>query len=193
MSPHDYALLAEEAYSAAPDIGKADSASRAIVRHTADGLVIAFPGSDNAACWLTDFDVRTVDVKGAGKIHAGFWSAWKAISAPVLAAINGQPVTFVGHSLGGALSLCAAAETTLAGHPPLSAWGFEPPRISPDLGVRTLLAKIPVHLFKFGSDPVPDVPFGWHQAALLTHIGPPDTLMPRIEDHALSRIIAALA
>ena len=47
MTPLDAAAIAQEAYIAAPDIGKADSASRAIVRTTAEGLVVAFPGSDN--------------------------------------------------------------------------------------------------------------------------------------------------
>jgi triacylglycerol lipase len=191
LSPRDYALLAQEAYSAKPDIGKADSASRAIVRQTEAGLCIAFPGSDNDACWLTDFDVRTVNVPGVGEIHRGFWLAWSAIADDVVKAIGDQPVTLVGHSLGGALAVCAAVALTLAGKPPAAVYGFEPPRVSPDLGARTLLSKVPVHLYKFGSDPVPDVPLGWHQAALLTHIGPPATLMPRIADHMMDKIVSA--
>lgn len=55
MTPRDFALLAQEAYSAKPDIGKADSASRAIVRQTAGGLV--------------------------GQVHHGFWKAWGAIAS----------------------------------------------------------------------------------------------------------------
>lgn len=44
MNAHDYALLAQEAYSAKPDIGTAPGPSCAIVRDTSDGRVIAFPG-----------------------------------------------------------------------------------------------------------------------------------------------------
>jgi pimeloyl-ACP methyl ester carboxylesterase len=192
MTPRDFALLAQEAYTAKPDIGVADSASRAIVRQTTAGLVVAFPGSDNDACWVTDFDILTVNVPGVGEVHHGFWSAWQAIADDVVKVIGDQPVTLVGHSLGAALSVCAAVALTLAGKPPAAVYGFEPPRVSPDLGVRTLLANVPVHLFKCGSDPVPDVPLGWHQSALLTHIGPPDTLMPRLADHMIENVIAAL-
>lgn len=193
MNAHDYALLAQEAYVAKPDIGKADSASRAIVRHTADGLCIAFPGTDNGDCWAADLDVEPVDVPGAGKIHGGFWKAWEAISVDVLAAIKGQPVTLVGHSLGSSIAIAAAVEMTISGNPPAAVWGFESPRITPDIGVRTLLAKVPVHLFKNGNDIVPDLPFGWQHAALLTHIGKPLLPIPNVQDHALSRVIEALA
>ncbi|WP_241496018.1 alpha/beta fold hydrolase [Paraburkholderia monticola] len=161
------------------------------MRNTAAGLVVAFPGSDNDACWATDFDVLTVSVPGVGEIHRGFWSAWQAIAADVVKAIGDQPVTLVGHSLGGALAVCAAVALTLAGKPPAAVYGFEAPRVSPDLGVRTLLAKVSVHIYKCGSDPVPDVPLGWHQSALLTHIGAPATLMPRLADHMLDKVIAA--
>lgn len=193
MTPHDYALLAQEAYSATPDIGKADSASRAIVRTTAAGLCVAFPGTDNADCWGADFDIEPIDVPGVGKFHGGFWQAWKAISVPVLAAIKGQPVTLVGHSLGSAIAIAAAVEMTISGNPPVAVFGFEPPRVSPDLGVRTLLAKVPVHLYKNGLDIVPDVPIGWHHAALLTHIGKPALPFPNVQDHAIARVIQALA
>lgn len=193
MTPRDYALLAQEAYTAAPDIGKADSASRAIVRHTGAGLVVAFPGSDNPACWEVDFDVLTVDVPGVGAIHRGFWQSWLAIAQPVTAAIGDQPVTLVGHSLGSALATLAAVSLTLAGKPPAAVYGFEPPRVTPDLGVRTLLANVPVHLFWNGLDIVPTLPLDWHHAALLTHIGKPALPFVNTLDHAIERVIAALS
>ncbi|NML34970.1 lipase family protein [Paraburkholderia antibiotica] len=191
MQARDFALIAQEAYVAKPDIGKADSASRAIVRHTDAGLVVAFPGSDNDACWATDFDVLTINVPDAGEIHRGFWAAWMAIADDVVKAIGNQPVTLVGHSLGGALAICCAVALTLAGKPPVAVYGFEAPRVSPGLGVRTLLAKVPVYIYKCGSDPVPDVPLGWHQSALVTHIGPPATIIPRVADHMIERVIDA--
>ena len=193
LTARDYALLAQEAYTAAPDIGKADSASRAIVRQTAAGLVVAFRGSDNADSWLTDFDVETVDVAGAGPVHRGFWQAWQAISVDVLAAINGQPVTLVGHSLGICLALMCAIEMTISSNPPAAIYGFEPARVSPGVGVRTLLAKVPVFLTKNGNDLVPDLPPGWQHAAPLTHIGTPALPIPNAIDHEIARVIAALA
>lgn len=192
MSPRDLALIAQEAYHASPDIGDADSASRAIVRNTADGLVVAFPGSDNAECWEADFDVLPVSVPGAGSVHSGFLHAWRAISAPVLAAIADRPVTLVGHSLGAAITLMAAMDMTLAGNPPAAVYAFEPPRVSPDLTLRTLLANVPLHLFKTGNDLVCDLPLGWSHAGLLIRIGKAAFPFPNIEDHKIANVISAL-
>ena len=193
MTPRDFALLAQEAYTAKPDIGKADSASRAIVRHTAAGLCIAFPGTDNVDCWGADFDIVPINVPGVGGVHHGFWSAWQAIAPSVVAATGGQPVTLVGHSLGAAIAIMAAVSLTLAGKPPVAVYGFEPPRVSPGLGVRTVLAKVPVRLYKNGNDLVPDVPPGWNHAALLAHIGKPLLPFANVQDHAIARVIEALS
>lgn len=193
MTPRDFALIAQEAYDASPDIGKADSASRAIVRQTAGGLVIAFRGSDNELSWETDFDIETVDVPGAGKFHAGFWNAWRAIATDVLAAIDGRPVTFVGHSLGAALCIAAALDTTISGNPPAAVYGFEPPRVSPDMGARVALRAVDVKLFRNGLDIVPTVPLDWRHAAPLIRIGKPALPIVNTIDHQLERVIAALA
>lgn len=193
LTARDYALLAQEAYTAAPDIGKADSASRAIVRQTAGGLVIAFRGSDNEPSWETDFDIETVDISGAGKFHAGFWNAWRAIATDVLAAINGRPVTFVGHSLGAALCIAAALDTTISGNPPVAAYGFEPPRVSPDMSARVALRAVDVKLFRNGLDIVPTVPLDWRHAASLIRIGKPALPIVNTIDHQLERVIEALA
>jgi hypothetical protein len=192
MNARDFALLAQEAYSAKPDIGEADSASRAIIRQTAAGLCIAFPGTDNAACWVTDLNAVPVSVPGVGEVHRGFQQAWEAISLPVLAAVAGQPVTLIGHSLGAAIALLAAAAMTVGGNPPAAVYAFEPPRVSPGIAVRTLLANVPTHLFKNGLDLVPDVPLGWQHAGLLMHIGKPALPIPNVADHAIERVIAAL-
>lgn len=188
MTPRDFALLAQEAYTAAPDIGNADSASRAIVRHTEVGLCVAFPGSDNVASWIADLDTRTVNVPGAGKIHAGFLGAWRAIAGDVLKAIGDHPVTLVGHSLGAAIAIVAAADLTIAGNPPAAVWGFEPPRVSPGIGVRALLSKVPMHLYRNGNDLVTNLPLGWKQSALLAHIGPALSPLPNVQDHLLPRV-----
>ena len=193
MTPRDFALLAQEAYDAPPDIGKADSASRAIVRETPGGLVVAFRGSDNEPSWETDFDIETVDVAGAGKFHSGFWSAWQAIATDVLAAINGRPVTLVGHSLGGALAIAAALDMTISGNPPVAVFGFEPPRVSPDMGVRVVLRHVDVRLYRNGLDIVPTVPLDWRHAAPLIPIGKPALPIVNTLDHQLERVIAALA
>lgn len=193
MTPREYAILAQEAYDAKPDIGFDGSASQAIVRHTYDGLCIAFTGTENLDGWLTDFDVTTVPVLRAGNVHRGFYLAWHAISGDVLKAIGDQPVTLVGHSLGAALAIMAAVTLTLAGKPPVAVFGFESPRVSTDMSIRILLSKVPVHLYKNGNDLVPDLPPGWNHAALLTHIGTALLPIPNTRDHALERVIEALS
>lgn len=192
MTPRDFALLAQEAYSATPDIGKADSASRAIVRETAIGLVIAFPGTDNADCLEVDLDFVPVTVPGVGQVHGGFWKAWQAISVPVLAAINGKPVTLVGHSLGAAIALMAAVEMAISGNPPAAIYGFEPPRVAPNGNVAALLAGIRMNLYKNGNDIVPELPPEWSHAGPLIPIGKAAFPFSNFVDHELARVIASL-
>lgn len=193
MTPHDYALIAQEAYSATPDIGLADSASRAIIRHTADGLCIAFPGTDNLASFAADFDIEPFVVAGIGTVYKGFFDAFDAISLPVLAASSGQSVTLVGHSLGAAMALMCAAYMTAGGNPPAAVYGFEPPRVGVDAGVVAVLAGVPVSLFRNGNDAVTDVPPGGNHAAPLISIGKPAFPFPNLTDHQIARVIAALA
>lgn len=192
MTPRDYALLAQQAYDAKPDIGDPDSASRAIVRHTTEGLVVAFRGSDDLDSWVHNLDSVPVSVPGMGVVHRGFYCAWTDMAPQVIAAIGSQPVTLVGHSLGGAISLLAAASLTLAGKPPVAVYAFEPPRVSFDMTLRVMLSHVPLHLWKNGSDPVPDIPLGGVHPALLTHIGKPTGLLPRVEDHLLVNLIPNL-
>jgi triacylglycerol lipase len=192
MTPLDYARLAQEAYTDTPDIGVADSASRAIVRVTPDGLCVVFPGTDNWRCVMADLDVTPFEVAGIGKVYRGFWNAWSAISLPVLAAAAGQPVTLVGHSLGAAMALMCAAYMTVGGNPPAAVYGFEPPRVGVDLGIRTALAGVPMHLFKNGNDVVPDLPLGGNHAAVLTHIGVASSPLPNVTDHMIANVIKSL-
>lgn len=190
MTPYDYALLAQEAYTAPPDIGREDSASRAIVRQTDAGLVVAFPGTDNIPCWMSDLDIRTTTIDGAGAVHLGFWLAWQAISGEVMQTIGDQSVTLVGHSLGAAIAIMAAVSLTLAGKPPALVYGFEPPRVAKGLGVAALLRSVDVRLFKNGGDVVPDLPPLMNHAALLIPIGKP--CLPNVPDHYLDHVLPSL-
>ncbi|KVF22961.1 alpha/beta fold hydrolase [Burkholderia cepacia] len=193
MTPRDYALLAQEAYSAKPDIGKADSASRAIVRQTAAGLVVAFPGTDNLDCVAADLDAHPIDVIGIGQVHHGFWKAWDAIAVDVLAAIDGRPVTLVGHSLGAAIAIMAAAAMVVGGKAPAAVYGFESPRVSMNGSVAALLASVPLSLYKNGNDIVPELPLDWRHASEIQQIGRPMFPFPNVTDHAIARVITALA
>jgi len=195
MTPLDFALLSREAYLSSPDIGDEDSASRAILRHTPAGLCVAFPGSDNIHCWLYDFDILLCDIPEFGVVHAGFFRAWKGISDKVMIAINRNPVTFVGHSLGAAMAIIAAAYAQSKGINVSSVWAFEPPRVSIGIKAEKFFsdAKIPITLYKNGSDIVPDLPIGLRHPCALTHIGQPASPFPSIKDHMIDNVINSLS
>lgn len=193
LRPVDYARLAQEAYSAKPDIGSAPGPSCAIVRQTADGLVIAFPGTDSFPDLLADFDVTPSPVPVLGRIHNGFWQAYSVIAPQIESAAGDVPVTFAGHSLGAALAVIAGAARVAAGKPVQAVYGFEPPRVSPEPTIGNVLAKTSVILFKNGNDAVCDVPPLWPQSAKLIGIGKPCYPFPNLRDHALARVIASLA
>ena len=192
MTPRDFALIAQEAYQAKPDIGKPDSASRAIIRETDQGLCIAFPGTDNMDCWEADLKALPTTVDMIGRVHMGFWQAWKEISYQVAKRVGSEPVTFVGHSLGAAIAICAAGHFVATKRVVAGVYGFEPPRVSPDPNFTSLLLNTPVFLYKNGNDLVPDVPLFWHHAAPLQRIGKPLSPLPNVRDHAIEQVILAL-
>lgn len=192
MNARDYALLAQEAYSAPHDIGTGNGPACAIVRDVADGRVIAFPGTDSVADLLADFDVKPDPVPFLGHVHGGFWNAYQAIQQEVIEAVGGDPVIFVGHSLGAALAIVAAASFVANGNPVKAVWGFAPPRVSPDASISSVLAGTHMNLYRNGNDAVPAVPPMWPQSGSLIQIGKASLPFINLKDHSLSRYIAAL-
>lgn len=193
MTPADYARLAARAYTEPPMIGLASSAARALVFSPG---VVGFPGTDNLACWLADLDATVVDVRGLGRLHAGFWSAFQQISAPLMALPDVQ-VT-LGHSEGAALALLFAAQLCLVGRPPREVYAFEPPRVSADGTIAALFAahQVKLTLTRNGEDVVPMVPRllqPWQHAAPLQQIGHAVLPLPNVQDHSIDRVVAALA
>jgi pimeloyl-ACP methyl ester carboxylesterase len=77
-----------------------------------DEIIVVFPGTHPTEVldWLRDFSALPIWVKGVGPLHSGFGggarAAWDKL-APTLP--TDRLVTFLGHSLGGALAACTAA------------------------------------------------------------------------------------
>ena len=192
MTPLEAAKLAQSAYTDAPTIGKADSAARAVVY----GSSLAFPGTDNAACFLSDIDAVADHVPSLGRLHTGFWNAF-AEMAPEIIKLDGIERT-VGHSLGAALAILCAAELCIAGKPPKEVWAFEPPRVSCDVTLATLLEDhgVKLNLYRNGLDVVTQVPRlleNWQHCAPLIPIGSATMPFDNIMDHQMARVIAALS
>jgi hypothetical protein len=194
MDALPYAQLAKAAYSDIPTIGAEDSAARAVVTTMPDGTAVAFPGTNNIACWLADLDAEVTDIVGLGGVHAGFWRAFQSISPALM---QRAPQTTVGHSEGAALAIIYAAALCLAGKPPMAVYGFEPPRVSVDGTIGALLAEhgVKVYLYRNGEDLVPLVPrllHVWQHPAELIAIGTPSEPLPNVTDHMIDNVIAAL-
>lgn len=191
MTPRDYALLAQRAYTTPPLIGLEASAARAIVQ----GSAIAFPGTNNAACCLADIEAGVTQVDGLGALHEGFWRALCSIIGRLMA-LPAVEVT-VGHSEGAALAILFAAVQCQAGRAPKAVYAFEPPRVSVDDTLAALFAAhgVQVNLYRNGGDIVPMLPrlrHAWQHCAPLNQIGKSSLPVWNEEDHPIERVIEAL-
>lgn len=191
MTPLEAALLALDVYAAPPDFGAQFGAGRAKTYGTA----VAFPGTDNIACWLADLDVGTMDLSGFGRVHAGFFEAWLEVRDGVIK-LPQIDVT-VGHSEGAALALLAAANLCLLGRPPKQVYAFEPPRITTDGTLAALFQAngVELNLYRNGFDVVPIVPRllkDWQHPGPLMYIGTPLRPYPNVEDHSMQNVITSL-
>ena len=193
-----YALMAQEAYSAKPDIGIENTASRAIVR----GNAIAFPGTNNIACALADMQFDVIQTMSLGRLHKGFWDAYLAIATDLL---KQSPEIIVGHSLGGALALIYGGALCILGTAPKFIYAFEPPMVSVDsiLGDVLKAHGVQVTITHNGCDIVPCIPHldeNWQQPGEVTELCTtgypyPDIswdAVANIEDHLISNVIRSI-
>lgn len=186
MKPVDYALLAKRAYTDAPTVGQADSASRMHVY----GDVHCFRGTDDLDSLLHDAEFLTVDTP-VGRVHAGFWSALQTILPRCLELPVPRAVT--GHSLGAAMAVLYAGVLAQRGHV-VQVYAFEPPRICADSALADLLAAkaVPCYATRNGLDIITQIPLTLSLPARLTRVGTPSFSLDNLTDHAIDRVIEAL-
>lgn len=200
MTPQECVELAAKVYSMDPMIGVESKSAKAVyLPADIDGLVFAFPGTENLAGWLADITVDPIVVPGFGKVHEGFWIAYSSIRNELLtvALTSNKPVTVVGHSLGAALAILFAADLALLGHVPKAVFAFAPPRVSACNTIAELFGRtrMPVSLYRKGEDIVPLVPrvlHNWQHPAQLIQIGSPLWDVPNVEDHFVRGYVTAL-
>lgn len=102
---------------------------------------IVFVGTKNIVDWMFNARIRMAESRVLGKMHGGYLDLWRRILPTFQMAIERinpdfEPMYLTGHSLGGALATCAAAQ------------------------LRESVLGISVDLVTFGAPRV----FGWHGA-----------------------------
>ena len=134
----------------------------------ADYLVVSFRGSEtDIDDWLTNADAvpaTQVLAKGQGKVHQGFYEAYRSVQDQVLKTIDeardkygkNLPVFFTGHSLGGALAVIATRLNAVDSNG--ACYTFGAPRAGGYDFFKGL--KTPVYRVVNASDLVPRVPPG---------------------------------
>jgi hypothetical protein len=187
MQPVDFARLAQRAYTDAPTVGLAGSASR---MHVYDGVHV-FRGTDNFGSLVADGDISVIDVAGLGRVHAGFYAALAAILPACLALP--RPTAIAGHSLGAAMAVLYGGVLALLGDA-VPIYAFEPPRVTMDGTLNALLigSTVPWFATRNGRDVITQVPPSFQHAGPITAIGRAVLPFDNLGDHAIARIVEAL-
>ncbi len=130
-------------------------------------LVLAFRGTQKTVTDIrTDIKADLIDAPQGGRVHRGFYEAFKQIQAPVTKMINkhpGLPLYITGHSLGGALALIATRY--LAPNSIGATYTFGCPRAADDAFFKDI--RTPVYRVVNAADGVARVPFGYGSALAL--------------------------
>ena len=188
------AALAAKSYTQKPTIA-VDLDVQAMVSEVGNEFVVVCPGThvDNPIDWLRDFDAWPRWFAKLGICHNGFasggvdlWARVKTIIPP------GKRVVYAGHSLGGALALVLAASHAAERADRCRVVTFGAPRTGGFKFGCLVRSALEAAEYRFGNDPVPDVPppwLYWHPTRLIG-IGSPQT--DPIAAHAIAGYAAAL-
>lgn len=167
ITDRQLAILAKQAYTQEPTWRAGD------VHAVRTGNIIAFRGTmpDNLADWVRDIEAWPSNDPHLGRVHTGFRDGAYATLLPILRdkGRDDAKITFVGHSLGGALAILTAAYFRAMGLWPDALVTFGAPRAGGG-GLRDLLRDVPVRQYRNGNDPVPTVPW---LPGVYTHLNDP--------------------
>ena len=197
MTPREWALMAQAAYTAQPDIGLEASAGRVVFKHTPDGLVLSIPGTNNLACAEADAEAIPHDTGALGRVHKGIWDAFDTVWGDVA---NLDVHALVGHSEGACGALFLAGRLCLLGKPPKIVWAWEPPRASIDNKLRDVLSahNVELHIMWHGEDIVPLMPpdllfLNWRHPGPVTRFGKASSEIANVSDHLLENILSDIS
>ena len=154
-----------------PFISSADGAADVFVTRDPDITHISVEGTHNVQGWAADFFALyvadTVQAGAAhavtnhptlGMLHAGFYALALGLVGRLSLTAKAGPYDIEGHSLGAALALLLGALLIDDGLPPIKIGAFAPPRVGGTRFVK-IATSVPFCAYRFGNDPVPDVPF----------------------------------
>ena len=201
------ATLAQDAYERAPTWqAKENPRARAMLDTYFNAPVISIPGTDPSVPddLVTDADCEAAYLTGVGNVHAGFQRIATQLYPYIVATVfpggaQIPQVTLTGHSLGGAVAMVLAAlmqRDGLAKSITLVTFGC--PRVGAQRLAATLW-NVRKTLYRFGNDPIPEVPWIlWHQfppvlmmhPTVLTPIG--ITKLELLSNHDISNYVSAL-
>lgn len=164
LSALEAAELAAAAY-ASPATVAADDV-HAVLTELEPGLggalAIAFRGTiGDPGTWLRDLEILPFYDHQLGSCHRGFLAGARAVLPALLECVPAdRPVDFVGHSLGAAEAVLAAALFVVYGRPVAGVTLFGAPRVvlHPELGAAALLKPVDVVQYRNGNDPVTEIP-----------------------------------
>jgi hypothetical protein len=175
---------------------------RLFLTETADYATLIPEGTYNAPGWVGDFlalGVRehpTTSAAGLSFIHADFYEAALRLLPAVQAVAARKPIALGGHSRGAALAAMLAALLIQQNIIPVKLALYAPPRVgAADFIALVTSALGVVPAYKFGDDPVPEVPFTLepdfpYEQFSLTKIGA--ALPIAIECHKITNYVAGV-
>lgn len=131
--------------------------SEAYITETPTEIFCVFRGTESKADWKTDLDI---DLRQSivGKVHSGFARAleniWYRIEPKILESIrfSQRPVTFTGHSLGGALASIASARFAFHRPGKINLYTFGSPRVGDESFVATFERVVNGESFRFSNN-----------------------------------------
>ena len=137
------------------------------VRRQRDLAILCYRGTNDVRDWLQNIDMDRDAGPFGGKIHDGFWTAFRTVERRIaadLATLEGVPVYITGHSLGGALATLASyffpRNQTLSNVPFRACYTFGGPRVG-NRGFASVMRDGPrLHRVVREGDVVPGVPLG---------------------------------
>lgn len=121
----------------------------AYAAESADRIVIAFRGTEDAEDWIKGLTFSQVPypyVRGAGAVHKGFAELYGTLRQTLLHALKklprSKPVYVTGHSMGGALAALCALELAAVSGRRVWLYTFGCPRIGDAVFSKTLARKV---------------------------------------------------